>query len=158
MNKALILFAIIALGACAGGLFGQETKKPYSYTFDGAYSVENGKSTQGKPLENILVLRGNCTFMAVSFDQVWAAIIKALTLDKFKIQFTMPKKDWGLIVAASDFHFSIRVEVKGQDISVVSSLSHGPGEKSEGIEADQKAHKKLFDKMAEILYTKADKK
>ena len=65
MKKASILFAIVALGACAGGLFGQETQKPYTYTFDKGV--------------------GEYVFTGVSLDQVWAAAVKALMQDKFNI-------------------------------------------------------------------------
>jgi hypothetical protein len=62
LKKALILLAVVVLCACAGGLFGQETHRPYSYTFKG----------------------GVCVFTGVTFDQVWAAMKKAFTTQDIK--------------------------------------------------------------------------
>jgi len=143
MKKASILFAVAALAACTGGLFGQETQKPFTYTFDKGV--------------------GTCTFTGVSLDQVWSAAVKALMGDKFKI--VSSEKQSGNLAAerrpfaSTNYGLQLFFEQRGQDICITSSvyLLQGVGGISDKT-ASHKMEKKFFDNVVELLYGKVEKK
>ena len=135
MKKASILFAVVALGACAGGLFGQETQKPYTYTFDKGV--------------------GECIFTGVSLDQVWSAAVKTLMGDRFRI--VSSEKQSGTIIAEKKtfmaYGLTLFFEQKGKDVCVTASVQGTIEE-----EFTRTVETEFFDHMAELLYGKVEKK
>jgi hypothetical protein len=130
-----------------GVLLGQKAQKPYTYTFDKGM--------------------GNCTFTGVSKDAVWSAVLKALMLEKFQI--ISAEKQSGTISAQktlSSFQSAMGVrkdtlpglnlifEDRDGGVGVLSSTIAGinwPNKNRQDLE------KKLYDKVAELLYGKSDK-
>jgi hypothetical protein len=135
MKKASILFVVIVLGTCAGGIFGQETQKPYTYTFDKGV--------------------GECIFTGVSLDQVWSAAVKTLMQDKFKI--VLSDKQSGNItaerrpMAAANYDLALFF-----DVCITASVAGLQGIRDK--KAEHKMEKKFFDKVVELLYGKVEKK
>jgi len=148
MKKSSILFALVTLGACVGGLFGQETQKPYSYTFD------NGI--------------GECIFTGVSLDQVWSIAVKVLMQNKFRI--ASAEKPAGTIRAEKrpgmswNYDLSLYFEQREEDVYITASVL--PTEKNQrdplksmgAKKAGYKEEKKFFDKVAELLYGEVERK
>ena len=140
MKKASILIVVIALGAGAGWLSGQETQKPYSYTFDKGV--------------------GECVFTGVSLDQVWSAAVKTLMQDKFKI--VLSDKQSGNItaerrpMAAANYDLALFFELRGQDVGVTASVAGLQGIRDK--KAEHKMEKKFFDKVAALVYGEVEKK
>jgi len=135
MKKTLSLGAM-ALVLVGGALLGQTAQKPYIYTFDKGV--------------------GTCTFWGVSLDPVWAAAVKALMQDKFKI--VSSEKQSGNLAAerrpfaATNYGLQLYFEQRGQDVCITSSvyLLEGIG----GIrdkKAEHKMEKKFYDQVVEIL-------
>jgi hypothetical protein len=116
-------------------LLGQAVQKPYSYTF-------------------IDKAVGECVFIGVSFDQVWAAAVKTMMLDKFGT--ISGEKPSGIINAENHFgmyRYSLLLffEQVGPDVRVTLSMPDtNPG-------SEEKRGKKFYDKMAELLYGKIEK-
>jgi hypothetical protein len=160
MKKALILFAIVVFNVCTGWLFGQETQKPYSYTFDKGV--------------------GECIFTGVSLDQVWSAAVKALMQDKFII--VSSDKNMGTMIAEQTpyaglkkltktgepegaqilggWDITILFEQKGYDVCITASVTAPKGVwlKVRDKKVEYKEEKKFFDKVVELLYGKVEKK
>lgn len=141
------LTALVALGIlCAAFLFSQRSQKSYTYTF-----------TNGI---------GDCTFTGVSFDAVWAALVKA-----FMTQDAKGKDVWhGLPVVPNrpsnsmtgvwagnntlvkpGCSLQILVEQRSQGIGVYCAVA----DNAEGNE--EKIEEAFYDKVAELLYGKVEK-
>lgn len=135
MKKASVLFAVVALGTFLGWLSGQETQKPYTYTFD------NGI--------------GTCTFKAVSLDEAWSVGVKALMGDRFRI--VSSEKQSGTLVAEKrtflEYGLTLFFEQKGRDLCITASVQGTIDEKF-----TQTVETEFFDHMAELLYGKVEKK
>jgi hypothetical protein len=142
MKKALILSAIVALGACVGGLIGQETPKPYSYTL----STKEGVAV--------------CTFTGISFDKVWAATTKNFLLTNWKT--TQSDKASGTITALSPntsglwydsnvIDISLMVEEKDGIVTMTTKvrLYQGSGK---AVRTRNRAETTLFENVAGLLY------
>jgi hypothetical protein len=140
MKKASILFVIVVFSVCAGFLFGQETPKPYTYTFD------NGV--------------GECIFIGVSLDQLWSAAVKTLMQDKFKIVLS-DKQSRNITaerrpMAAANYDLTLFFEQRGQDVCITASVAGLQGIRDK--KAEHKLEKNFFDKVTELLYGKVEKK
>lgn len=145
MNKALILITVMALGECAGGLLGQETQKPYSYTFeesDGKYA-------------------GKCVFSGVTFDQAWDAAVKALEHLNYKTlnEAKQMKQIYTLKRAPDVFAFgpgiNLIFEEREGGIGIRAWSLKGEDQPEEK-EAARRA-REFYDSMVEILYGKVKK-
>jgi hypothetical protein len=150
---------ISALGAIlfmllGGVLLGQAPTRPYAYTFTNQI--------------------GDCTFTGVTFDQVWAALIKAFIAQDVKGHGgwrglpVIPNRPSGTLIgvwvggaslltptvqrpmkSACELHFL--VEQRPQGIGVYC----GTADYAEGD--DTEIEKAVFDKVAEILYGRVEK-
>jgi hypothetical protein len=131
--KKILLMGAMILVLRGNVLPGQAVQKPYSYTFDkGA---------------------GECVFTGVSLDQVWAAAVKMLMLDKFGP--ISAEKPSGIINAENHFGMKYSLllffEQVGPDVRVTSSMPDtNPG-------SEEKHEKKFYDKVAELLYGKIER-
>jgi hypothetical protein len=151
MKKASILFAIVALGACIGGLLGQDTQKPYSYKFKGG--------------------QGDCVFTGVTLDQVWAALVKAFmtqdmthrgswngrAVDPDRPSITMTGA-WlsGHGFTTIEWRIEILVEQRDAQVGVYCTVGITNGLANNKQKA--KIGSIFFDKVAELLYGAVEKK
>lgn len=149
MKKTFVVLLICTL-MTGGFLICQEASRPYSY------KLEKGI--------------GECTFTGVSFDQVWSAALKVLMMEKFRI--VSSEKQAGVIKAEKRPHFSwnydlwLQFEQRDDGVYVMASVlpterqqedfTVGLANKAAGHKAAHKEEKKLFDKVAELLYEKIE--
>ena len=141
--KKILLMGALVLVLWGGVLLGQEVQKPYSYTFDKGV--------------------GECVFTGVSLDQVWAVAVKVLLLDKYKIVST--EKPSGSMVAERrgiagwNCDLSLFFKQRGPDVCLTSSTYEPPGQQQKGIDDELRGitEKMFYDKVAELLYSKAEK-
>ena len=148
MKKALILIAVVMLGACAGWLFGQEAKKA-------GYPFEIGEKF------------ATAMFAEKNFDEVWVATAKALVALDYTL--TVAAKDAGIISAGK----GATSKTTGIEIDGFYTGKQKPIEKNlmtvmievrgDKVAVSMKLQKKnicaaFFDKVAELLYGPVEKK
>ena len=145
MKKASILFAIVALGACTCGLFGQGTQKS-GYPF----KVGNKVAT--------------AMFAEKTYDEVWVATLKALFALDYRLAAT--EKDAGIIGAekgkysAGSMVLDNGVIVGRKSVQTMTIMIEVQGDR---VAVSLKSQKNkvcsaFYDKLAELLYGKVEKK
>jgi uncharacterized lipoprotein len=149
MKKASVLFAVVALGACVGGLFGQEIRKP-------GYPFKLGKKF------------ATAMFAEKNFDEVWVATIRALVVLDYTL--TVTEKDAGIISAGKGATSKTKGMMLGTGFFVgkqkpikknlMTVMIETQGDK---VAVSMKLQKNkicaaFFDKVAELLYGKTEKK